>query len=149
MRLLDATMIELHEFYGSAIPSYAILFHRWEGESGFPDLYLAETPISEPHFPHHQWRDVVQYTIVFLKDVLLDPPTTAKLMENAYPYKRAYTSAGLSNSSPLLDIVREPHSRHRMAALSCERLRGSRPNSHGRDGLDHSGAAGVASKRHM
>jgi hypothetical protein len=31
MRLLNATTLKLHEFFGSDIPSYFILSHRWEG----------------------------------------------------------------------------------------------------------------------
>ncbi|KAH9213242.1 heterokaryon incompatibility protein-domain-containing protein, partial [Leptodontidium sp. 2 PMI_412] len=39
MRLLDTTTLELHEFFGSDIPYYAILSHRWEDdEVTFQDL---------------------------------------------------------------------------------------------------------------
>jgi len=39
MRLLNTTTLVLHEFFGSQIPYYAILSHRWEdGEVTFQDL---------------------------------------------------------------------------------------------------------------
>jgi hypothetical protein len=39
MRLLHTTRLELEEFYGSNIPPYAILSHRWENEEvSFQDL---------------------------------------------------------------------------------------------------------------
>jgi hypothetical protein len=39
MRLLNTTTLELHEFFGSEIPFYAILSHRWgDGEVTFQDL---------------------------------------------------------------------------------------------------------------
>ncbi|KAL2071100.1 hypothetical protein VTL71DRAFT_12335 [Oculimacula yallundae] len=39
MRLLNTTTIELEEYIGESIPSYAILSHRWEGEEvTFQDL---------------------------------------------------------------------------------------------------------------
>src|SRR2546423_857263 len=39
MRLLNTTTIKLHEFRGSAVPSYAILSHRWEqDEVSFQDV---------------------------------------------------------------------------------------------------------------
>jgi hypothetical protein len=39
MRLLNTTTLELREFFGSEIPFYAILSHRWgDGEVTFQDL---------------------------------------------------------------------------------------------------------------
>lgn len=39
MRLLHTTTLELHEFFGSQIPYYAILSHRWgDGEVTFQDM---------------------------------------------------------------------------------------------------------------
>ena len=39
MRLLHATTLKLHEFFGSDIPSYFILSHRWEGaEISYQDV---------------------------------------------------------------------------------------------------------------
>ena len=39
MRLLNASTIEFHEFYGDKVPSYAILSHRWgDSEVTFRDL---------------------------------------------------------------------------------------------------------------
>ncbi|PMD16891.1 hypothetical protein NA56DRAFT_649170 [Hyaloscypha hepaticicola] len=32
MRLLNSSKLTLHEFFGSNIPKYAILSHRWEDE---------------------------------------------------------------------------------------------------------------------
>lgn len=32
MRLLNSSKLTLHEFFGSNIPKYAILSHRWENE---------------------------------------------------------------------------------------------------------------------
>jgi hypothetical protein len=41
MRLLDTTTFELTEFFGTDIPLYAILSHRWEeSEVTFQDLQL-------------------------------------------------------------------------------------------------------------
>jgi hypothetical protein len=39
MRLLNASDLTLHEFFGSNVPKYAILSHRWENEEvTFQDL---------------------------------------------------------------------------------------------------------------
>jgi hypothetical protein len=39
MRLLNTTTLEIHEFFGSQIPFYATLSHRWgDGEVTFQDL---------------------------------------------------------------------------------------------------------------
>ena len=39
MRLLNTSTIQLHEFFGSKIPFYAILSHRWEeSEISFKDV---------------------------------------------------------------------------------------------------------------
>jgi hypothetical protein len=39
MRLLHTTTLKLHEFFGSEIPYYAILSHRWgDDEVTFQDL---------------------------------------------------------------------------------------------------------------
>ena len=39
MRLLNTLTLDLHEFFGSQIPPYAILTHRWEdAEVTFQDL---------------------------------------------------------------------------------------------------------------
>ncbi len=39
MRLLDTSAVQLHEFFDSEIPKYAILSHRWEdGEISFKDV---------------------------------------------------------------------------------------------------------------
>jgi hypothetical protein len=44
MRLLNTSTLELHEFYGEAIPSYAILSHRWETEEvTFEDLQAGKS----------------------------------------------------------------------------------------------------------
>ncbi|KAJ6779953.1 hypothetical protein PWT90_06599 [Aphanocladium album] len=43
MRLLNTSTLTLEEFYGSAIPEYAILSHRWlDGEVSFQDLQSGE-----------------------------------------------------------------------------------------------------------
>jgi hypothetical protein len=45
MRLLDTSTLTLHEFFGDAIPNYAILSHRWEGEEvTFQDLQAGRAP---------------------------------------------------------------------------------------------------------
>jgi hypothetical protein len=39
MRLLNASKLTLHEFFGTNVPKYAILSHRWEDEEvTFQDL---------------------------------------------------------------------------------------------------------------
>jgi hypothetical protein len=44
MRLLNTTTIELHEFFDSNVPDYAILSHRWgEGEVAFKDVLKKRT----------------------------------------------------------------------------------------------------------
>jgi hypothetical protein len=44
MRLLKTSTLELHEFFGEAIPSYAILSHRWETEEvTFEDLQAGKS----------------------------------------------------------------------------------------------------------
>lgn len=45
MRLLDTTTLKLHEFFGSEIPYYAILSHRWgDQEVTFQDLQQGRGP---------------------------------------------------------------------------------------------------------
>lgn len=46
MRLLNASKFTVHEFYGSNIPKYAILSHRWENEEvTFQDLRDGKGPV--------------------------------------------------------------------------------------------------------
>lgn len=53
MRLLNTTTHELHEYFGSQIPYYAILSHRWgNGEVTFQDLK------SEGRARHAGWAKI-------------------------------------------------------------------------------------------
>jgi hypothetical protein len=45
MRLLNSSKLTLHEFFGSNIPTYAILSHRWENEEvTFQDMRDGKGP---------------------------------------------------------------------------------------------------------
>ena len=45
MRLINTTTLELHEFFDSKAPLYAILSHRWgDGEVSFQDLRDGRAP---------------------------------------------------------------------------------------------------------
>jgi hypothetical protein len=45
MRLLNSSKLTLHEFFGSNIPGYAILSHRWENkEVTFQDMRDGKGP---------------------------------------------------------------------------------------------------------
>jgi hypothetical protein len=45
MRLLNSSKLTLHEFFGSNIPKYAILSHRWENEEvTFQDMRDGKGP---------------------------------------------------------------------------------------------------------
>lgn len=45
MRLLTSSKLTLHEFFGSKVPKYAILSHRWENEEvTFQDMRDGKGP---------------------------------------------------------------------------------------------------------
>lgn len=53
MRLLDTSTIQLHDFFGSKIPDYSILSHRWEeGEVSFKKV------TKHPNFEKPGWTKV-------------------------------------------------------------------------------------------
>ena len=103
MRLLHTSTLELHEFYGEAIPKYAILSHTWgDGEVSFQELPKVKSIVSRELNEPKGYRKIKDccklaasdgWQFVWIDTCCIDKTSSAELSEAINSMYRWYGEA--------------------------------------------------------